>query len=237
MATALSTLSMLPAELRCQIWKWVLTRDTPICASPGIGPKPHAAILTTCRQIRQEALHIFYESSTFTVLIHQSKRKPWGMKIARSGRKMIKSARIEVMIDHQGPTTAFLQNVAKSIYWIRSIGPSLEKLHIAVYEGDEHKADDTWMPGVRNEVITKFLNVAVSPLTMVIPTRLLSKLGLDFTGTPCTEKQLKKRFEALVKIVGGGEEGVISMGKRSIVIKGRGKNPGWGELLLRSGGA
>jgi len=159
------------------------------------------------------------------------------MKIPPCGRKKIKSARIEVMIDHQGPTTAFLQNIAKSVYWIRSIGPALEKVHIAVYEGNEHKDDDLWMPGLRNEVIAKFLNITVSPLTMVLPTRMLVKIGMDLTGTSYTGKQAMERFEALVKMVRGEEGGAVDMRKRIVIIRGRGKDPGWGELLLRSGGA
>lgn len=167
-------------------------------------------------------------------MIHQSKRLPWGMNIARTGRKRIKSVRVEVMIDHKGPTTAFLGNIAQSVHWVRSIGPTLQNAFLAVYEGEEHSSDDLWMPGVRNQVIATLLNVVAPLTTIIIPTRLLIKLKTTAASEPATAADISARLEALVKMVGGREGGGE---KRLLAIKGRRKVPGWAELLLRGGGA
>lgn len=137
------------------------------------------------------------------------------------------------MIDHKGPTTAFLGNIAQSMHWVRSIGPTLQNAFFAVYEGEEHSSDELWMPGVRSQVIATLLNVVAPLNTIIIPTRLLIKLKTTAASEPATAFDISARIGALVKMVGGRKEA----GKeRLVAIKGRRKVPGWAELLLRGGG-
>ena len=138
----------------------------------------YAGILQTCRQAYQECLPVLYCSNIFTVLVSQA-ADLWGISTGRRCEKLIRQVRIEIKIDYEGPTTRFLENVAKARNWVnhRVIG-SLREAVVVVYE-DEEKADHCdWMPGLRAQVVHALLGLRAPVLTLELEPAVFSRLTM-----------------------------------------------------------
>ncbi|KAK3720843.1 hypothetical protein LTR37_003506 [Vermiconidia calcicola] len=71
-----SPLMRLPAELRLRIYDYALTEDTYVMLLNDEGAKTgQPALLRTCRQIRNEALDLYYSSNVFALVVDVNGRK------------------------------------------------------------------------------------------------------------------------------------------------------------------
>ncbi|KAK3714663.1 hypothetical protein LTR37_007643 [Vermiconidia calcicola] len=71
-----SHLLRLPAELRLRIYDYALSEDTQVVLLSDEGVKTgQPALLRTCRQIRNEALDLYYSSNIFVLVLNVNGRK------------------------------------------------------------------------------------------------------------------------------------------------------------------
>ena len=101
-----SPLMRLPAELRLRIYDYALTEDTYVMLLNDEGAKTgQPALLRTCRQIRNEALDLYYSSNVFALVVDVNGRKAMETEIRWTVRlgarcQLIKKFIIEICCKH-----------------------------------------------------------------------------------------------------------------------------------------